>query len=411
MSHSLSLSPVFSALLAGPLLLASAHGQSVDDLEARLRDHPALQSLKWETEAVGAEGRAALGLPDPVVSLGINNLPVEDPAFDRFLPTHKAIGVRQDIPNLKSRRAGAAMSDGEAARLELMAEQRFAALRARLITALADRRRIIEQQNVLEAQAEALDALTETVEADLAAGRAVAFRLAQVDVERVDLSRRRADLAAEMAAVEAALIDLVGDVPQTDLPPIEPQQWIGEASAFHAVRLADAGIDIAAAGTMRAEAAYWPNWGVGLTYQQREEGSGLPGEIFRGDDWVSAQVTFTVPLWQRNNQDPKLRAAKAREAAARSDLATAARMAQAAWSRLDAARVAAEDSVDLLEAKIAGLAEQARAARADYEAGYGTYSSVIDAELAALELRSQLAAERARVIALTAEANSLLVTP
>jgi outer membrane protein TolC len=411
MSHSLSLSRVFSALLAGPLLLASAHGQSFDDLEARLRDHPALQSLEWETEAVGAEGRAALGLPDPVISLGINNLPVEDPAFDRFLPTNKAIGVRQEIPNMKGRRAGAAMSDGEAARLRWMADQRFAALRARLITALAERRRVAEQQDVLDAQAEALDALTETVQADLAAGRAVAFRLAQIDVQRVDLDRRGADLSAEMAAIEAALIDLVGDVPQSNLRPIEPRQWSGEASAFHAVRLADAGIDIAEAGTMRAEAAYRPNWGLGLTYQQREEGRGLPGEAFAGDDWVSAQVTFTVPLWQRNNQDPKLRAAKAREAAARSDLATAARTAQAAWRRLDAARAAAEESVRLLDAKIAGLAEQARAARSDYEAGYGAYSSVIDAELAALELRSQRAAERARVIALTAEANSLLVTP
>lgn len=410
MSHSLSLSPVFSALLAGPLLLASAHGQSFDDLEARLRDHPALQSLEWETEAVGAEGRAALGLPDPVVSLGINNLPVEDPAFDRFLPTHKAIGVRQDIPNLKGRRAGAALSAGEAARLELMAEQRFATLRARLVIALADRRRIAEQQRILDAQAEALNALTETVEADLAAGRSVAFRLAQIDVERVDLDRRRADLASEMASVEAALIDLVGDVPQTDVPPIEPRTWSGEARAFHAVRLADAGIDIAEAGTMRAEAAYRPNWGLGLTYQQREDGSGLPGETFRGDDWVSAQVTFTVPLWKRNSQDPKLRAAKAREAGARSELATAARAAQATWSRLDAARTAAEESVRLLDAKIAGLGEQARAARSDYEAGYGAYSSVVDAELAALELASQRAAERARVIALTAEANSLLVT-
>ncbi|WOI52184.1 TolC family protein [Parvularcula sp. LCG005] len=410
MSTSLSLSRVFSAVLAAPLLLVSAHAQSFDDLEARLRAHPALQSLEWQTKAIGADGLAALGLPDPVISLGINNLPVEDPAFDRFLPTNKAIGVRQDIPNLKARRAGAAMSDGQATRLRLLADQRLAALRAHLITALADRQRIAEQTQVLKSQAVAFAALTETVQTDLAAGRAVAFRLAQIDVERVELDRRQAGLAAEMAAVEATLIDLVGDVPQTDLPPIAPRKWGGEANAFHAVRLADAGIDIAEAGTMRAEAAYRPNWGVGVTYQQREAGSGLPGETFRGDDWFSAQISFTVPLWKRNNQDPKLRAAKAREAGARSDLAATARTAQAAWQRLDAARIAAEDSVRLLDVKVAGLDEQARAARSNYEAGYGAYSAVIDAELAALELRSQLAAERARVIALTAEANSLLVT-
>lgn len=393
------------------IMPAFAQAPRFSDLEARLREHPTLQSLQFKGEAFDAERRAALGLPDPVVSIGINNLPVQDPSFDRFLPTNKAIGVRQEVPNLKARRAGAAISDGEATRLRMLADQRFDTLRARLIAALAHRARIIEQLSLLDAQTEALSALTETIEADLAAGRPVAFRLAQIDVERVDVDRRRADLGSEKAALEAVLIELIGEVPETNIPPVSVRPWSGEAQAFHAVRLADAGIEIAEAGTTRAEAAYRPNWGVGVTYQQREEGSGLPDETFGGDDWVSAQVTFTVPLWQRNNQDPKLRAAKAREAAARSELATAARAAQAAWSRLDAAHIAAAENVRLLQAKVASLAEQARAARSDYEAGYGAYSSVIDAELAALELRFELAVERARVTALAAEANSLLVTP
>ena len=93
------------------------------------------------------------------------------------------------------------------------------------------------------------------------------------------------------------------------LPPVEPLAWTGSPDAFHAVRVAEAEIAVADAGVDRAQAAWKPDWGLSVTWQQRD--SGGRDVRFPGDDWVSAAVTFSVPLWGNRSQAPALRAARA----------------------------------------------------------------------------------------------------
>jgi len=102
---------VFAQLFAiyAPLAVSSdAIGfqpQDFSAIEARLLKHPTLQQLKLRSTAMQAFAKADSALPDPIISLGLNNVPINTFAFDDFLPTHKSIGIQQSIPNGGIRRA------------------------------------------------------------------------------------------------------------------------------------------------------------------------------------------------------------------------------------------------------------------------------------------------------------------
>lgn len=391
------------ALGAPPLF-----GQDLAELEARLREHPALEALRLESEAYRADALAATAWPDPVVSLGINNLPLSDPSFRTFLPTNKALGVSQQIPNRGALAARSAQAQRSAARTEAVAAMLFSRMRSELIVALAGRRRIAEELALLRRQDSLYTELEQIVQGEIAAGRPVLFRLAEIDLQRAEIVRSLADLQAEESDVNARLADLVGGAGAVPLPPIEPMAWSGNPDAFHAVRVAGAEIAVAEAGVERAQAAWKPGWGVQLTYQQRD--SGGTDVRFPGDDWVSAAVTFSVPLWGNRSQAPALRAARAQRESAVSRRTAAARGAAARYSALDATRQAAEAAIEALGAKVSAIREQVAAQRTRYESGTGDYSPIIDGELAELILLARIAQEQARRDSAVAQLNSLLVT-
>ena len=394
----------------GSAFAASAAAQPFADVEAQLEGYPTLAAIRLEASAQRDLARAAGALPDPVLNFGVSNLPLSDPAFDRFLPTNKAIGAQQRIPDGLTRRARTAQGLAEASATEVRLLAERARLRAELIALLAERQALTEQADLLARQDEAYGELIEVVEAELGGGRAVAFRLGEVDAERAGLGRRLADLTGARARVDARLAELVGAVPEgTRAPDVPIRVWSGAAQAFYDVALAARRIDRAEAGVDIARGAYRPDWGVALTYQQREASAEAATVPFPGDDWVSAQVTITVPLYANRSQAPRLRAARSKKAAAEARLQAAARTARARYEALTAEARAAEEGADAIARQAEALTSRIAASRRTYEAGYGDYSAVLDGEIARLGLEAELAILRASRTAAAARANSLLV--
>ena len=399
------------AAILGATGPADAQSPDFEELEERLTFHPSLEQLRLDADAVREDATAAQALPDPVVSLGVNNVPIADPAFDRFLPTNRSIGVRQAIPNGGVRRARADGALGQATARDIETAYQFARLRAALIEALLEQQRLTAEIDYARARDAKYGELQGVISSEIDAGRPVVFRLAEVDVERAEVARAIVNLEGELAAVRARLVDLVGSAPAT-LPPVQILTlWSGDAHAFHLVRLADAGIAVANAGVEEARSEFGPDWGLSLTYQQREAGNGAMGSTFDGDDWFSAQVTFTIPLWAPQRQEPSLRAARYRKAAAQQGFHAAARRAEADWRALDAQRRAAEASLTVLQENLRALDDQIASSLTTYESGVGDYSPILDGEIAQLRFHAQIARETARRDAAIARANSLLVTP
>lgn len=404
MKPSLKICIIWAALAFGAP--GAAMAQSFNDLEARLADHPSLTALTYQADASRQRGLAATALPDPVVSVGINNFPIFDPSFSDFLPTNKAVGVRQEFPNLAGRKARSGEARAMAEQTDRVRAAQLAALRGELIALLHEKARIARQREFAEARNAKYDELTDVVEAEIDAGRPAVFRLAEIEAERAGVSRVIVDLDRQQAEIDARLINLVGLVPETPAPITTPVDWSGEALDFHAVRVADAGIRVADYLVDGAKAAWRPNWGAQLTYQQRESGAN-----FAGDDWVSGMVTFSVPLWAERSQKPQLRAAKADRASAEMRYQAAARSAAARYAAEAASWHAARDNIEVLQRNIAAVEDEITAQLTVYESGVGNYAPIIDGELAILKLRADIAAEETRRAASIARINALLVRP
>ena len=393
------------AAFAAVPLAAVASAQSFEELETRLKAHPSLSALGYDAEADRERAVAATALPDPVVSLGINNFPIFDPSFDSYLPTNKAVGIRQQFPNLAGREARAGEARAMSAQTETVRDARYAALRAELIVLLADKKRIAEQRTFAEARDAKYDELVDVVEAEIDAGRPAVYRLAEIEGERAEVSRTLVDLDQQEAETDAQLIELVGMVPSTSVPVRTKRDWSGAALEFHTVRVADAAVRVTDYGVDEARSAWKPEWGAQLTYQQRDE-----GVMFAGDDWVSGMVTFTLPLWAERKQAPNLRAAKAERAGAEQRYQAAARNAAAQYASWDAIIRSANSSIDVLQGKITAVEDEVEAQLITYESGVGGYAPIVDGEVAILKLRAEIAAEKARKAAATARLNALLVT-
>ena len=392
--------------LIGP---ASVELQSFESLEAILRDHPALSALGSSALADRGRAEGALGLPDPVVSLGLNNFPIFSPSLTEYLPTHKYVGVRQAIPNSAKRKAGSLKSLRSAAKTELETEMQFQSLRGQLIQLLIEQQKIDQLRAIAVKRDRKYQELSDIIEIEINAGRSVIFRLAEVEVERAEVSRKLSELDGAEAEIEAQLINLVGFAPKVKAPDLSLQPWSGNALAFYAVRVADAGVNIMDAAVQQAEADFKPDWGVNLTYQQRESGRGAPRSNFDGDDWVSGGVSFTIPFWADKKQEPNLRAAKNDRESARYNRMDVARRVLSQWKRFDARRTVAAENIKIFDTKIGAIDSRIASQLITYETGAGDYSPIIDGEIAILKLREQIVTERALRDQAIAHMNSLLV--
>ena len=370
----------------------AAQEQTLSELEVTLQAHPQLQALRHQSDANSELSEAALGLPDPVISFGINNLPFANPSFSEFIPTNKSIGIAQRIPNIGRRKARSSEAKAQSDELSLRHQQQLSLMRAQLVTLLLRRDQVQQQTSLAKEQDQKYTELSDVVKSEVGTGRSVVFRLAEIERERAEVSTELVNLANEMTMIESGLRYLLGQVPNTKIQPSsKPLPWSGNPKEFYSVALAQAQMRILDYGVDEAKAAWKPEWGAQLRYQQREAGAN-----FGGDDFISAMVTVTVPFWSKRNQKPRLRAANARLEAAKSQYQESIRQAEVRYINLKSNYDAAKATVGVLNEKMIAVNEEIESQRINYESGQGFYSPVIDGEILLIKFKSDAVKERTR---------------
>ncbi len=381
---------------------------SLDELKARLRQHPSLDVYAFSAEADRLRAQSALALPDPVVSLQLNNFPIFDPSFTEFLPTNKAVGIRQSLPNRSGREADSLKSLRQAQQSDLGAEETYARIEGRVLALLISRSYLIKQQGVIHRRLEKYEELKDIIDIEISSGRPLLYRIAQIDIERADAERELTNIEQDISVIDAELTNWVGVIPDITLPIFQKTPLTGNAMQFHGARVADANVEIKEADIQKAKSDFKPDWGVNLTYQQRESGRGQRSN-FDGDDWVSGGVSFTVPLWSGKRQTPNLEAAQSDYQAALSHRTAIARELRSQWMQFEAKREAAIANIKTLESKISAIQEQSDAQLIQYESGSGDYSPILDAEVAILILEAQILKEQSLRDQMVVTMNSLVV--
>lgn len=383
------------------------------DFDTALRT-AAQQAPMLRARAAGTQGATALQtsaglLPDPKLTLGVQDFPVSGPAQgsltrDNF--TMRQIGFSQDVPNRAKRAARAELAQARTDRERAL--ERVEAQTVRRETGLAWIARFFAEKRValLASVVAQQRQLVDTAPAQYAAGKSMASAVPMARLDALALSDRQDELQREVTQARVQLqrwvgssAALVGDLPDFSVDANYLHANIERSAGIAAIAPQQA---MAQAEVREADAAKVGDWGWGVMYGRRGQGYG---------DLVSVQFTFELPLAPNERQQP-LVIAKQKELqrlnSEREDLV------RQHTQELDTLLAELDES----KRKLARLTSEAQPLAAQrsaltlvaFENGRDTLSAVLQArqqqtelDLRALELRAKQAAVQWRLKTLIAE--------
>ena len=307
--------PIFRASVFALVAAAAVPSWAADplSLEEALRiavsRSPQLQAQQALVSAARGQAVAAGQLPDPVLKLGIDNLPVDGPdrgSLTRDFMTMRRIGVMQEIPRAEKRQIRAEKFELEAERVQAQRQQTLADVQRGTALAWLDRyyaqaqrQLLLQQLDETRLQEQAADVAFRTSrgsQADVFAGRAAVI-LQQDRLSQIDRQSRSAGLM---------LARWVGsDV--AERPSASPPNWqstplqgvvLSEHLERHPdLRVIRAEIDAAEADARLAQANKKADISVEASYAQR-------GSAF--SNMLSIGVSIPLQWDQKNRQDREL---------------------------------------------------------------------------------------------------------
>jgi outer membrane protein, heavy metal efflux system len=354
-------------------------------------DQPLLTGRQAKIQAEDQQAIAASQLPDPQLSGGLKELPIDtSEAFsirrDDF--TEFTIGLSQDFPRAEKRRLQGVRKqlDADADRATLDNEQRIVRRDAslawldayeaeqslKLAQRLADEAALQVQslgKDYSNGKASQADWLAAKVDAGLAADKAHDW-LHHVLRMRAGLSRWIGDAAqrpiAESLTMPAVLTPLPGLMAGADHHPV-----IGNL---------DKQIEASATDVALARQSYKPDYSVEVYYAYRRDFS----------DFVGVQFKMGLPYFTKNRQDRGLAAALEQSHASEDRKRDLLRELHAEVNQDYVDRRHYEERVVDFDASIIPDAERrVEAARSAYQAGRGNFDAVLLAHRALLDVRLQ----------------------
>ena len=406
--HRLSILTI--ALMGG--VFASSQAYALNFAEAREiaeQQSPRVSAQRLQIDAVESAQKAAGTLPDPKLSVGMENFPVS--GMDRWSLTRESmtgqrLALMQEVPNQAKRAAKVASAQArverERAALVLQRLQIRQELGLAWIAAQA-----VEQRDQLLAELLAENQrLQDSLPARVAGGSAQAGDLLAAQQEALALSDRRDDLQRDRSKARAMLRRWVGPRADESLqggtgPLIHPvAQLRAELSSHAELALYPTMQSMARAESHEAQSESRGDWSWEIAYSRRDR---------RWGDMVSFQVTFDLP-WQKDRRQTPMIQAKQRELerleAEQEDVA------RRHLQELDdsAAELQALDSqIERLKSTGLQLAQgRAELALGNYRAAKGDLGAVLGARAQVLETRLRLIDLQAQRDGVTTRLNSLI---
>lgn len=294
------------ACLAGA---ASAASLEFDEaLALAVLETPVLQAEAAQIDAARQAAIPAGELPDPKLTLGIDNLPIEGP--DRFSlnsepMTMQRVGLMQEFPNQAKRNARIATARGRVAVSQAQTRiTRLAVLRETAVAWIA--RDAVERQlalvDALNSENRLFDA---AVRARIAGGKGSAMEVVAARRETALIETRRDELSARRQQTIAALKRWIGPRAEAPLKGSAPDWPITSGGLTHALHghpelsIFDPKERVLDAEVAEARAETKPDWALEVAYSKRGAQFG---------DMAMMQVSFDLPLFTASRQDPKIAA-------------------------------------------------------------------------------------------------------
>lgn len=389
--------PLLAALVLLQHPIVAMAGEPVKGVDA-LRDlvresldrNPGLAASRSTAEGLEQRILPAGSLPDPMLSLSLSNVPVDDFRFDKEPMTSKDIGFTQAIPF-----PGKLSLKQEIARLSaVQGSERVESLR-NLIRYRVKRDFFLLMENrevtrLTEKNKALLGELLAVAESRYSVGKAPQQDLfkAQVEISRLEkmliaLRKRNVELVADLNTLRNRPVADPVELPAAyDLPeiPYDESHLLELAKASNPdLRREEEAVRQGETALSLARKQILPDFQIGGAYKVRED----PSAGGERPNFFSATVGITLPLWHGRKQGKEV------EASVR-DLSSAKSRYEDAWNaiRNRLQEIAADISAqsETLSLFDTGLLPQAResvnSSRAAYEVGQVEFASVLLGQIA-----------------------------
>jgi outer membrane protein TolC len=308
------------ALVCPPIALASPAELTLEQaLRIAVARAPLIDASRAGVTAARQEAARAGALPDPMLTVGIANLPVT--GADAFDPnadfmTMKKIGLRQEIPSRAKRESRASLAQREVDEARAAAGATRLAVRRATADAWIQLWAAQRELAALQALRSQAELAAQLAKARVSGGGASVVDALAAEAARLELDNRVEAARAERSAAQAALARWLGesadvaasDSPDFDALPHSQAELLDAIDRLGPLLPVVAGVETAASAIDVARAEKHPDWSVAASYGQRSGGS----------DMLMFEVGIGLPLFTRTRQD---RGIAAREAEYRAALA------------------------------------------------------------------------------------------
>jgi cobalt-zinc-cadmium efflux system outer membrane protein len=311
-------------LVAVSASIVRAASQSTDLtslVEEAYHNNQELLSMEENARALRAEAPFAGSLQDPVIGIGLLNLPVDSLAFDQEPMTQKQLFASQKFPWFGTLDLRQQVSELKALEADFQVRTKRLEVAKSLAGAWYDLGFIGKGLEVNENLKTIVTQVLRVAETRYATGEGLQQDILAGQVQHSELIDEGVNLESRERVVRAQIGSLLNrngffeeDGPGAiDEPGAIPDRALLNRVALQLNPLVQArkvAIDRAKVEVQLAEKAYLPDFDLRLAYGQREDRA----------DFLSATVAMTVPLWQSTSQDSKLAAAAKRLTAAERSL-------------------------------------------------------------------------------------------
>lgn len=384
-------------------------------ISTAVKQDPWLKGSQYREDAILFNSIASSTLADPIVSIGIANLPTNGFAFDQEPMTQLKAGVSQMFPrgdslDIRSKQLTELAQQHPLMRLDRIAKTRLAVsfkwlevFRAQQTIALIEQDRALFEQLGEIAQASYSSAVGKVRQQDIVRAN---LELSRLDDRLTKLFSQKdqamADLLEWLTDVEQWSVNNSFTSPSIEFPTTTPRitalhltvedklkvrdiQGLAALLNDHPYILAiDQKIAASKTGITLAKQQYKPQWGVNASYAYRADDQMNRSRA----DFISVGVSFDVPLFTNNKQDKEVSAAVSESEAIKTEKMLALR---ALLSQLQSSYVAHQR---LLQRKalydtdiLVQMSNQAEASLTAYTNDDGDFAEVVRARIADLNTR------------------------
>jgi len=365
-------------------------------------------ALSYEDESVADDT-----LPDPRLSLGAVNVPVDSFDLEQEQMTQLKMGIRQDFPrgdvlSIKKQQSRylsrAAQSMADDAKLKILRDVRETYLN---LFYEASAYQIIRETRQLFSE------LVKITESNYAAGRVNQQDVVLAGLELSRLDDRSTKIKASEESYRVRLSQWIGEIAWHDIDSAFPQLPLlpedvdlNQVIPQHPIIQAEsAKVDASRQMTAMVRQEYKPGWSLLLDYGFR---SGNNPDGTERSDFATAIVSLDVPLFTANRQDKKVSANEKKISAARylkddqlRKLKQQYEKNHHLWLRLNEREQLYKNSL------LTAARNNTQAALKAYQSGVTEFNTLMRAEITELDVR--LEDLRVRVDRAVAQANLLYI--